>query len=535
MSAYTGSPVQRIDTHISTILLSGDEAWKLKRPVRLPFVDFGSVEARRRCCEAELGLNRRLAPTLYLDVLAVRGPEASPSIEGLPARSPDTAPADARAGRAEQAAGGAPVIEYLVRMRRFPPGALFSERVAAGTLTVDDVTRLAHRLAEFDRSAAVQHDPTIADAVAREAAKVIGQLRALAADRGTDAQRGAIAGLAAWLDVHGQRLAPVFRTRLRTGRVRDVHGDLHLANAVVLDDEVTAFDCLEFDDGLRRIDVIGDAAFLAMDLHAHGCPALAHRLVDAWCEAADDHAAMAVLPFHQVYRACVRALVAWLAPAPSIDDVDRYLRTAERLSDSDRRPTLTITHGPSGSGKSRAAARLVELDGGLRLRSDVERKRLAGLSPLADSRAAGLDLYTREWTNRTYARLESLADATLTAGAPVVVDAAFLRRPERQRFAALARWHGVPFRIVDCRADPATLRARVIRRASLGGDPSEADTSVIDRQLVSADPLDAHELAARYELPEREDEGGGRHGGDAIRARAEGDTTGVDDEDEDER
>ncbi len=509
MSEYTGSPVQRIDTHISTILLSGDEAWKLKRPVRLPFVDFGSIEARGRCCDAEVTLNRRLAPTLYLGVLTVRGSEMSPRIEGLPtADDPPLSSAAQGSGRDGDSrpregrrASDSPVLEYLVRMRRFPPGALFSERVAAGTLTLDDVTRLARTLAAFDRTAPIQRDPAIAGAVAREAAKVIGQLRTLAASQGTDAQRAAVRGLAAWFDEQGARLHGVFRTRLQTGRVRDVHGDLHLANAVVLDDGVTAFDCLEFDDNLRRIDVIGDVAFLSMDLHAHGCPALANRLVDAWCEAADDHAAMAVLPFHHVYRACVRALVAWLAPKPSAGDVDRYLRTAERLANAPRPPALTITHGPSGSGKSFAAARLVELEGGLRLRSDVERKRLAGLSPLADSRAAGLDLYTHEWTNRTYARLESLADATLTAGAPVVVDAAFLRRPERQRFAALARWHGVPFRIIDCRADTATLRARVAQRASLGNDPSEANAAVIDRQLTSIDPLDAHERAACYVMP----------------------------------
>ena len=506
LAARTGAPVERHETHISWILLSGDEAWKLKKPVHLPFVDFRDADTRRRVCEAEVRLNRRLAPSLYRGVLAVSGTAADPRVS------------DDHDG---------PVIDWLVRMRRFPAGALFAERLAAGTLGTREIEALALRLARFHEEAPVQTDPALADAVVTEAMSVLAQLRDRFATPSSDPIPPAsqacppacpparlpaslpaslpagpppdlapqVARLSRWLDEAGRRLGSVLAARLRQGRVRDIHGDLHLANAVALGDEVTAFDCLEFNDRMRRIDVIGDPAFLAMDLDAHGRPDLANRLIDAWCEASDDREAVAVLPLHQIYRAAVRALVACLSPGPDgLVTARRYLDTAERtMTAATRRPRLLITHGLSGSGKSFAALRVVEQEGALRLRADVERKRLAGLDALSDSARAGLAIYTPDWSARTYARLESLAITVLDAGRSPVVDAAFLGRAQRQRFAALARAHGVDFAILDCRAELATLRQRIVSRAAAGDDPSEATTAVLERQVASLEPLDVDE------------------------------------------
>ncbi len=493
MAEMTGKPVDRFETHISWVLLSGDVAWKLKKPVRLSFLDFSTLAARRRYCHEEVRLNQRLAPSLYQGVLAVTGTIDAPRVAQA---TPD---AETVGGR-EAATGGdagtrtGPVLDYLVLMRRFPAGALFAERLAAGRLAVDDVTGLARRLARFHETAAVQDDPALANAVARQAMQACDQLRLLAVRHARDGEVAVVDRIAGWLAVEATRLQPRFKRRMRTGRVRDIHGDLHLNNALVLDDGPTAFDCLEFDAALRRIDVIGDPAFLAMDLAAHGRDDLANLLIDAWCEAANDHEAVALLAFHRVYRAAVRALVAWLAPVPATAMAERYLRTAERLVEAARRPpTLTITHGPSGSGKSVAAERLVAADGGLRLRSDVERKRLAGLEPLADSQAVGLNLYTPEASARTYERLAALAERVLAAGSPVVVDAAFLKRAERRRFADLAARHGVRWRIIDCRADPLVLEQRIVSRAAARQDPSEATVAVLRRQLASVEPLGADE------------------------------------------
>ncbi|MGE0798818.1 MAG: AAA family ATPase [Lautropia sp.] len=498
LTARTGQPVERRETHISWILLSGDEVWKLKRPVRLPFVDFTRPETRHRCCEAEVRLNRRLAPGLYLGVLAVTGSADALVVEPVAERPSDAADDAGAAADATGSAGGATgVLDWIVRMRRFPAGALFAERLADGVLTADDVERLARRLAAFDALAEVQSDPVAADATAVEALKAVDRLQRLAPQRDGAQWAVPIARIAAWLTAAAARLRRMFGQRLQAGRVRDVHGDLHLANAIVHAGDVTAFDCLEFDDRLRRIDVIGDPAFLSMDLIAHGRPDLAHRHVDAWCEAADDWQGLAVLRFHQVYRAAVRALVAWLGAPAGQPGAARYLRTALSLIEDDgRRPVLTITHGLSGSGKSFAALRRVEREGAIRLRSDVERKRLAGLAPLADSRAAGLDLYTPEWSARTYARLAALAETVLSAGCPVVVDAAFLKRAERQEFAALARRRGADFRILDCQADTDSLRQRIVDRARVGADPSEATPAVLARQLGFVEPLDADERRA---------------------------------------
>ena len=491
----TGEAVTRHQTHISWILLSGQEAWKLKKPVRLPFVDFGALEARQHYCEAEVRLNRRLAPELYLGVLTVL-------------RNRDSGQVTVSEAAEVTTAGPAPtIVDYLVRMRRFPPGALLSERLTAGTLHADALEQLAQRLARFADSAEIQHDPTLARRVVSETAAVLTQLRAPPAVvsrtvlSGTALSRSSagpiLQALAQWLDAEAARLGPIFDARLRAGRVRDVHGDLHLANAVVVDGEVTAFDCLEFNDDLRRIDVIGDAAFLAMDLAAHDQWPLAHRLINAWCEAADDHAALAVLPFHQVYRALVRCLVATLSPAgDAASQAQRYLATARQLTIAAAEPPrLLITHGLSGSGKSWAALRFVESEGALRLRSDVERKRLAGIGPLADSAASGLALYTPAWSERTYDRLEALARIVIDAGRSAVVDAAFLKQAQRQRFAGIAAELGVGFGIVDCRADVPTLRERIERRARAGGDPSEATIAVLDRQVASLDPLTDSEQA----------------------------------------
>ena len=517
LAKRTGEPVSRHETHISWILLAGDEAWKLKKPVHLPFVDLRRLEDRRRLCHAEVRLNRRLAPGLYRGVLVVTGSIQAPDV------APDVAPdLDGNASSGDSSSGDSsdvtpdgapsttpvttdtadgPVLDYLVRMRRFPAGALFSERLAAGTLGAREIDAMALRLARFAAKAAVQSAPALADAVVAEALKVVDQLRPIAdrldvaappaRSRAAPPLTDALGQLRAWIGSEGERLAPVFSRRLAEGRVRDVHGDLHLANAIAVDGEVTAFDCLEFDDAMRRIDVIGDPAFLAMDLDANGRPDLGHRLVDAWCEAADDRGAVAVLPLHLVYRAAVRALVAGLSPAP--DGAVRargYLDVAERAMAQSRRPArLLITHGLSGSGKSVAALAFVTAQGALRLRSDVERKRLAGIGPLDDSAAAGLRIYTPEWSTRTYDRLADLAATVVGAGKTAVVDGAFLRRAERQGFAALAARLGVGFGIVDCSADVATLRQRIVARAAAGGDPSEATTAVLERQLRSVEPL----------------------------------------------
>ncbi len=466
LEASTGRPVRLLETHLSWVLLDGEHAWKIKKPLRLGFVDFSTPKARLHACREELRLNRRLASWLYLDVVPVRGSPARPRLGGE--------------GRA---------IDHALRMRQFPDDALLGRRLAEGRLDGATVDRLAARLAEFHLRA-----PRAApDAGHGAPAQVLGAtaqvLTGLAA-RGPDPR---LAELAAWCGAEGRRLRRRFEARLRDGWVREGHGDLHLDNLVEIDGEITAFDCLEFDPSLRWIDVQADIAFACVDLQAHGRADLGWRLLDGWLEAIGDHAGMAVHRYYMVYRALVRALVVAIRRAQGVPDGGTdYLAVAVRLARA-RQPRLLITRGPSGSGKSRLALALVEATGAVRLRSDVERKRLFGLGALQAGDARRV--YSARATLRTYASLRRRARDVLAAGYPVIVDAAFLDATRRQAFAALARAMGVPFALLDCHADPALLRERVRARRLRGDDPSEADLQVLEAQLARTEALRPEECA----------------------------------------
>lgn len=485
LTTAAGHPVTLIETHISWVLLTGECAYKIKKPVRMGFLDCSSLEARRHYCEEELRLNRRLAPTIYLDVVAIRGTSQAPIL------APDAT---------ASASPVAPIIEYAVRMREFPPHALLNERIAAGTLTPAHIDRLAERIAVFHQTAPAAGvdtpwgtPETVTDAVRA----VLERLAAFGAR--CDA-------IAHWVEAQIPLLAPVWQQRRRDGHVREVHGDLHLANTVILGEDVTAFDCIEFDPAMRWIDVLSDASFFAMDLHAHRRSDLAWRFLNAYLDGTGDHDGLPVLRFTMVYRALVRAMVARIrdaqaggasrtsieAPLPTADD---YLALAQRLAAPPAQPALLVTHGLSGSGKTYVSQVLLEAVGALRVRSDVERKRLFGLGALEASaaRVPG-GIYGAQATERTYRRLLEVARTALRAGYPAIVDAAFLRRAERERFRDLARELGLPFAVLDCQAGAATLRARVGARQARREDASEADLAVLERQFGYDEPLTPDEL-----------------------------------------
>jgi aminoglycoside phosphotransferase family enzyme/predicted kinase len=470
LQSHTATPVLLIETHISWVLLAGSLAYKLKKPVRLPFVDFSTLASRRRFCELELQLNQRLAPQIYLEVVPVCGSPEAPRLGGV----------------------GAP-IDHAVCMRRFADGALLSEQLAAAQLHAAQLEQLAQGLAEFHAHAPCAEAASpfgTPAAIVKAARDVIDRLAPH-----TDAR--AIAVLRAWLAESAQALEPLWRARRAAGAVRECHGDLHLANAVQFEDQVLAFDCIEFDPELRWIDVISDLAFLTMDLRAHGRTDLAARALDAWLQRSGDLAGLRVLRFYEVCRALVRALVASLRSPHSGPD---YLACALKLATQKPAPRLLITHGLSGCGKSTVALQLLERGDAVRLRSDVERKRLFGLHALQSSAAHALDVYTAEATQRTFDRLADGARTALLAGWPVIVDAAFLRRSERQRFKALAAELGVPFAILHCHAAEPVLRHRVAARHAAGNDASEADVAVLQRQIDHHEPLGDDERAIALDV-----------------------------------
>jgi aminoglycoside phosphotransferase family enzyme/predicted kinase len=474
--------VEHLQTHISHVLLAGDYAYKIKKPLNLGFLDFTSLERRKYYCEEELRLNGRLAPDLYLDCLPIGGEPANPILGG----------------------GGA-AIEYAVRMRRFPQQALLDRVLAAGRLEPRHLDALARRLAEFHRAIPAADPAAPFGAPEQVRQPMLDDFtcaRPLLVD---PADREVLAAVERWTLAATERLWSRLAERKAGGWIRECHGDLHLGNMVLTDaGQVLIFDCIEFNDDLRWIDVISDLAFLIMDLRFRGAGPFAQRVLNTYLEYSGDFAGMALLSYYQVYRAMVRAKVnAIQASQHSIPEPDRaaaraasrdYLRLALALS---RGPTpfLLITHGVSGSGKSRRTGQLLEgFPGAIRIRADVERKRLFGLGPLDDSGSTlGGGLYTPEASARTYQRLYDLADGVLAAGCPVLVDATFMKRAHRQPFRELAGQHGVPFILLDCAADLDTLRARVAARRARGDDAAEADVAVLERQLQFDEPPAADE------------------------------------------
>jgi hypothetical protein len=301
-----------------------------------------------------------------------------------------------------------------------------------------------------------------------------------------------------------ERAMPLLADRHRQGYVRECHGDLHCANVVNFEGVLQAFDCIEFNDELRIIDTLSDAAFLLMDLDRRGAATLGHGFLNSYLEARDDYAGLALLPLYCAYRALVRAKVALLRAAQSDeraaverDDAMRHVELAGRYLLPTGRAGLVLTHGLSGSGKSHYAGQLAARAGFIHLRSDIERRRLAGLALDARSHSApDSGLYTAAMTRATYGRLAQLAGSALAAGFSVVVDATFMDPADRVPFAALAQRCGAPYHILVCSAPVIELRRRIAARAARGDDPSEATIEVLERQIRQATPLSAQESAS---------------------------------------
>lgn len=475
-----GAPVIRIaETHISWVLLTDDHAWKIKKVVDLGFLDFTTLAARHFYCEEELRLNRRLAPQLYLDVVAIGGTPGEPVL------------------------GAQPAIEYAVQMRRFADDRLLDQLLARGELTPQHLDALANTMAEFHHGlppAAAESDYGSASAIHVAALQNFEQTLPLLRDE-PDRQR--LSALRDLCEAEFARCAVLFAARHAQGKVRECHGDLHLANIVLLDGRPVPFDGIEFDAGLRWMDPLNEIAFLMMDLLHRQQPALAYRFLNAYLEASGDYDGIDALPFYLAYRAMVRAKIAAIRASQTgqseaarhekLQDCHAHLALAERCL-APRRAALILTHGLPGSGKSTFAQEACARLGAIRIRSDVERKRLHGLGPLDSSRSApNADLYSMDATQRTYARLLDLARILLAAGFPVVVDAAFLKQEERAPFQRLAQQMNVPFAIAALQADYATLQRRIIERNARGQDASEADLTVLDRLLGAHQPLTATE------------------------------------------
>lgn len=470
--------IRVIETHISYVLLTGAFAYKIKKPVALPFVDFSTLEKRRKACNEEMRVNARLAPTLYLGVVQIGGSVTAPVMN---------APGKA--------------IEYAVKMRQFPDSARLDRVLKRGEVSEAMMRDLARQVARFH--ARVETGPRSGDRQDseqhfREVAENLESLQKL--PDSPDRQR-LISELRDWsmesLVVNGEHL----RGRRRNGFVRECHGDMHLANLALLDNEIVIFDAVEFNEDLRWIDVLSEVAFLVMDLLHNDRSDLAYIFLSTYLEITGDYEGLGLLRHYLVYRAMVRAKVTAIRiDQPGLGEeergaelaqVDKYLRLALGLARKNAKPFLLLTCGPSGAGKSYLSERLCGLLGAIRVRSDAERQRRA---------RAGENRYSAAARHRTYLRVETNADKVLQAGLPVVVDATFIRREYRQRFWQLANDRRVPFAILWLKAPVEVLERRVRLRAAAGTDASEASVNVLGQQLREMEPLSRAEQEFALEI-----------------------------------
>ena len=473
--------IRHLETHISHLLLTGAYAYKIKKPLNLGFLDFSTLEQRHFYCTEELRLNRRLAPKDYLDVVAICGSPAAPRING-----------------------DGPILDYAVKMRQFEPDATLDRLDDLGQLTTRHVDAIAAALAEFHGKVETAPSDSSwgnAQSIWAPQEQNFVQLASRIADR---EGQTLLESLRHWSTAEHARLALEFEQRRAQGFVRECHGDLHLGNMVWRDDELLIFDCLEFNPDLRWIDVMSELAFCYMDLLQRGHQDLAVRFLNRYLQRTGDYAGLTLLRYYAVYRAMVRAKVAYIRarqPAQATDDARReeqlglaYLRLADELT-RPRQARLLITHGLSGSGKTTFSQGVLEPLGAICLRSDVERKRLAGLDALART-GAGVEegIYGRDFSRRTYGHLAYLAERLLHAGWTVLVDATFIARWQRELLHHVAVACRVPFHILDFSLPPEELKLRVKARSAAGTDASEADLAVLEQQLKSQEPLTGEEV-----------------------------------------
>ena len=483
---HSTEAIRHIETHISHVFLCGDYAYKIKKDVRLGFVDFSSLDKRLAACQEEVRLNQRLAPALYLGVVPITGTPRAPHVNGA----------------------GEP-IEFAVKMRQFAPESTLDALDAADALTSEHVEAIGRGVARFhgfdcaraDAGDAWGDPATVWPPVAQNFADMA-PLVTLADDRSQ------LDALQAWSHSEHRRLVPLMVARKREGAVRECHGDLHLGNLAWVDKRLLIFDCLEFDPALRWIDIQSEIAFCMMDLMARGHMNFAWLLINTWLEDTGDYTGLALLRYYAVYRALVRAKIAAHRARESTGDesvaADASWRAlvalATRLMIHPWPLRLDIAHGFSGSGKTTITRALMQTPGAIRLRADIERKRMAGLDALASSASeTNQGLYSDKVTRATYARLTQLAAGLLTARWPVIVDASCLKRWQRVALREVARAQGVPFHILDFDVPEPVLRRRIVQRRKTGRDASEAGLKVLAWQIATADPLadDERELATQ--------------------------------------
>ncbi len=465
---HTSNNIRLLNTHISWVILTGPYAYKIKKPLKLEFLDYSSLELRKHFCQEELRLNSRWAPDLYVDVMPICGSFERPTVGGT----------------------GEP-IEYAVRMHQFPQSAQLDVQLEKDLLDDADMIALAEMIADQHEVSSVCDRLTVDDARRLVQHPMLENIQHLRSHIHWDE----LGGLAAWTGDSLEALWPVLLQRQDDGFIRECHGDLKLANLVRLPSGIAAFDCVEFNAELRNIDVISDVSFLVMDLIARERSDLAYVFINRYLERTGDYAGMAAFGLYFVYHALIRAKIAAIRSVERDDATDaecdlevmNYYCSVARNWIEREQPLLIAMHGYSGAGKTWLSQQLLSRLPAIRIRSDIERKRRHGLAEKEASGAGvGTGIYEPRARADIYAELEAMASDLVRSGQHVIVDASFLQRGDRDRFRNLAEGLGARFIIVDVSAGQEELERRLEQR---GGSVSEANADVLQYQYEHAEAI----------------------------------------------
>jgi aminoglycoside phosphotransferase family enzyme/predicted kinase len=489
-SFYPRKPkeVEVIETHISTVFIAGDRVYKVKKDLTLPFVDYGSLDRRRHFCHEEVRLNGRLAPDAYLGVRSIvrrnNGFELAEADENQSA------------------------VEYAVEMRRLPTDRSLDRLLAAGPLTPELVGQVARRIATFHGEAALAPDQY--GGVAAVKARMDENLQATLPWVGSAIDRHTFNAVERFFDAFALSKRELLAERTARGRTREGHGDLRAEHVVIENGKLTIYDCVEFAEDLRYMDVASDLAFLYMDLERLGASGLAIALERAYIEQSQDEEVHELLPFFACYRAWVRIKIACLklegledgSPdrAALLSEVRSLAALSLRFVWQARLPLVLVFCGVGASGKSTLADRITSESGLHHLSSDVIRKGLTGI-PLSER--GPQTLYDEGSTMQTYDDLLVEALEITDASRGVVVDATFGKRHRRKALADAIQASGARVLFCECRAPEGVLRERAAARELAPERGSDATWTIIEQQMESFEPLD--EVPARNHLVLRTD------------------------------
>lgn len=482
--AYTDNPekVEFLETHISWLFLTPERVFKVKKPVALGFLDFTALEQRKHFCEEEVRLNSRLSPEVYLGVL------------------PITVGADGHA----VVGGKGPIVDWAVEMVRLPAHDMLEEILKRGEVDNRLMNSLVNKLVRFHHEAATgegvnEHgSPRAILGNVEENFRQLREYTPRTAEFDTAAWRTGLTFLEARQLSFMDRNRGLFERRVRQGRIRDGHGDLHASNICVTGSNVRIYDCIEFSDRLRCSDVACDLAFIAMDLDHRDAPAFSRYLVHRYSREAGDPGVMQLIDFYKVYRALVRCKVAaitaasdGISPELAAEKSVEAMRLLNLALSYEMPPAMILMCGLPASGKSWLAKRISHTLRGVFLQSDVRRKILAGILPTAPAREAiDSGLYAPEMKDKTYRFLLRHAVDVLLTGRTVFVDATFSKAKYRRPFIDAAARLELPCFVLHVTAPEDVTRKRLEARKHARREPSDADLAVYLRAVESFEPLD---------------------------------------------